>query len=332
MNEAAFLSVLHQSPGDGVAWLALADWLEEDGQADRAELIRALRRLRELPVMRRTRKRAELEKRLAALLAAGVRPAVPEIDGPLGMRLALIPPGRFRMGSPSTESERSTEEVPHEVEITRPFYLGRLAVTQAQYERVMGAHPFHCFRTGRGRGAVAGLDTSAFPAEMVSWQDADEFCRRLSKLDGRPYRLPTEAEWEYACRAGTSTAFYFGDELSVDLANFDGQSPYGTADNRRGLGRTCRVGSYPPNAFGLYDMHGNVFTWCSDWWDNYAGGPAVDPKGPDGGDSRTIRGGGWACAARYCRAANRGRNDPTYHGYQNGVRVALDGPASRVLS
>jgi formylglycine-generating enzyme required for sulfatase activity len=159
---------------------------------------------------------------------------------------------------------------------------------------------------------------------MVSWQDANQFCDRLGHLDGRAYRLPTEAEWEYACRAGTTTAFYFGDDLTLDQANFDGESPYNQPARRKGLGRTCRVGSYPPNAFGLYDVHGNVFTWCSDWLGDYPRqGVSTDPTGPQDGDNRTIRGGGWAASAHSCRSANRGRNDTTYRGYQNGVRVAL---------
>src|SRR3954453_6581479 len=209
MNEEAFLSALHESPNDDVTWLALADWLEENDQADRAELTRLVRQLRDVPFMRRTKKRLTMEQRITQLLTAGARPAVPTITSTIGLRLALIPPGRFRMGSPTGEDERGSEEVQHQVEITKPFYLGVVAVTQAQYERVMGFNAFHCSARGSGRASVARLDTSDFPAEMVSWCDAVEFCKRLPKLDGRASRLPTEAEWEYACRAGTPTAFYF---------------------------------------------------------------------------------------------------------------------------
>jgi uncharacterized protein (TIGR02996 family) len=326
MTEEPFLSALHESPNDDVTWLALADWLEENDQADRAELVRLVRQLRDVPVIRRSKKRTTLEKRIAQLLMAGARPAVPEITSSIGLRLALIPPGRFRMGSPRNEAERGGEEVSHQVEITKPFYLGVVAITQAQFERIMGFNAFHCSANGPGRKLVARLDTSDFPAEMVSWNDAVEFCSRLSQLDGRTYRLPTEAEWEYACRAGTTTAYYFGNKLSVEQANFDGLSPHSEGTPRKGLGRTCKVGSYPPNAFGLYDMHGNVFTWCSDWMADYDPGLSVDPQGPEEGNGRTIRGGGWACEARYCRAANRGRNDSAYRGYQNGVRVAFSAP------
>jgi uncharacterized protein (TIGR02996 family) len=325
MNESTFLCSLLDDPTDEVTWLALADWLEEDGQSDRAELIRLVRTLRTVPVMKRSKRRAALEDRVAELLRAGVRPAVPEITNSVGMRLALIPPGHFRMGSPRDESERGREEVIHEVSITKPFYLGVFSVTQEQFALLMGDHSNHCSDSG-ARDRVAGLDTRNFPAEMVSWDDAREFCRRLSQRDGRTYRLPTEAEWEYACRGGSAstTAFYFGDRLTTDLANFDGQLP-SSGDARSGLGRTCPVGSYPPNVFGLYDMHGNVFQWCSDWIGAYERKSAKDPTGPAEGSYRTIRGGGWACEVKHCRSANRGQNDVTYRGYQNGVRVALSG-------
>src|SRR5262245_58422092 len=189
MNEDTFLQALLADPCDEVTWLALADWLEEDGQTQRAELIRLVRQLRDLPVMRRTKRRAALEDRVAALLRAGVRPAVPEITNSLGMRLALIPPGRCRMGSPEDEDDHGSDEVAHEVRITRPFYLGVFSVTQAQFQAVMGVNRSHCSAGKAGRALVKGLDTRDFPAEMVSWEDAVAFCERLSKRDGRAYRL-----------------------------------------------------------------------------------------------------------------------------------------------
>jgi uncharacterized protein (TIGR02996 family) len=153
--EAAFLQALHADATDEATWLALADWLDEDGQGERAELVRLVRRLRTLPVMKRTKERARLEDRVAELLNAGVGPVVPEVVNSIGMRLALIPPGRFRMGSPAGEKERSKDEGPlHEVEITRAFYLGVFPVTQGQWQRVMGDNPSYFCATRDGKKHV----------------------------------------------------------------------------------------------------------------------------------------------------------------------------------
>jgi uncharacterized protein (TIGR02996 family) len=310
--EEGFLQALHAEPNDEATWLALADWLEDDRQSERAELVRLIRRLRVLPVMRRRGERAKLEDRVAWLLNAGVRPVVPEVVNSIGMRLVLIPPGCFRMGSPTSETGRDDDEGPmHEVEITRAFYLGVFPVTQAQYQHIMGVNPSSFSPTGVGKERVKGLDTNAFPVETVSWEQVHEFCRRLSELleeksAGRVYRLPSEAEWEYACRGGTcsSTAYHFGDRIDASLANF---GAYGK--EKGALIRTCAVGSYKPNAFGLYDMHGNVWEQCSDWFDAgyYLKSPRRDPQGPAAGRLlRVIRGGGWIDAGRNCRSANRG--------------------------
>jgi uncharacterized protein (TIGR02996 family) len=210
--ESVFLSALHAEPNDETTWLALADWLEEDGQADRAELARLVRRLRALPVMEVTPGRAALEDRVAHLLNAGVRPVVPEVVNSIGMRLALIPAGRFCMGSPSGEEGLwSIKEPAHEVEITRRFYLGVFPVTQGQWLRVMGNNPSRFCATGSGRERVKGLDTSDFPVEQVGWEDAQAFLAKLTALPeekeaGWRYRLPSEAEWEYACRGGASSS------------------------------------------------------------------------------------------------------------------------------
>jgi uncharacterized protein (TIGR02996 family) len=338
--EEAFLQALHAEPNDEMTWLALADWLEEDGQTERAELVRLVRRLRVLPVMRRGRERVRLENRVAELLRSGVRPVVPEVVNSIGMRLALIPPGRFRMGSPSSEEARLDHEGPvHEVEITRPFYLGVFAVAQAQYERVVGRNPsFHC-TTGNGRDRVEGLDTSAFPVEQVNQEDAIAFLERLSALpqeeQGRKYRLPTEAEWEYACRGGSAstTAFAFGNRLSSLQANFLGIRPYGRAKVGPSLGHPCTVGSYAPNAFGLYDMHGNVWQWCLDWFAEhyYANSPREDPLGPSGGSRRVIRGSGSSAKGPDCRSACRYHLESADRHPRLGFRVALvlPGRASR---
>jgi uncharacterized protein (TIGR02996 family) len=316
VNEEAFLSALHENPGDEVTWLALADWLEEHGQGDRAELLRLTRRLRSLPVVERSDQRDEMEARVTALLSAGVRPVVAEVVNHLGMRLALIPPGNFRMGSPEGEQERDRDETPHEVILTRPFYLGVFAVTQAQYGKVMGVIPSSFSLHGGYRDEVKGLsaeEIAALPVEGVSWEDARAFLARLGRRAARAgrrlrYRLPTEAEWEYACRAGTTTPFHFGGSLSGAQANFRGGAPYGGAEVGPDLGRPCPVGSYPPNAFGLYDMHGNLYEYVQDALDDYPNGPATDPPAA-AGEMRLSRGGSWASTGAHCRSASRGGDE-----------------------
>src|SRR5262249_7283183 len=196
VNEEAFLSALRDDPADEVTWHALADWLEEDGQADRAELLRLTRQLRLMPA----RKRKSVNRRAVLLLRAGVRPVVVERVNSLGMRFALVPPGRFLMGSRRSEEGRAGNEDRHEVEITRPFWLGVFPVTQAQYQAVRGNTPSHFQKKGAGRATVRGLDTSDFPVETVAWADVRAFMRELAQKDGAEYRLPSEAEWEHASR------------------------------------------------------------------------------------------------------------------------------------
>ena len=237
--------------------------------------------------------------------------AVPqEIVNSVGMKLTLIPAGEFLMGSPEGEELRSPEEHQHRVRITKPFYLGVYEVTQAEYERVMGSNPSH-FKE-------SGLDA---PVERVMWVDAYEFCRRLSAMPeeqqgGRVYRLPTEAEWEYACRAGTTTAWYYGDDQS-DLPNvawFDQNSGE----------QTHPVGKKAPNGWGLYDMHGNVWEWCWDWFeeDYYESSPIDDPKGPSEVSFRVMRGGSWLGKLEACRSAFRGRYEPSSPYFNLGFRAA----------
>jgi formylglycine-generating enzyme required for sulfatase activity len=204
------------------------------------------------------------------------------------------------------------------VEITKTFYLGAYEVTQAQYRKVMGVNPSYFSATSGGKTSVAGQDTSNFPVENVSWHDAVEFCKKLSALAEekqakRTYRLPTEAEWEYACRGGRSSPFHFGNTITPAKANFSGSN----------LSPTTSVGSYPPSDFGLYDMHGNVWEWCADWYstDYYKQSPRKDPQGPKTGTSRVLRGGSWDNVARYCRAANRYDSDPGYRNGNVGFRV-----------
>jgi formylglycine-generating enzyme required for sulfatase activity len=261
------------------------------------------------------------------------------------MKFAPIPAGTFLMGSPQEETRRSKDEGQHEVEISRPFHLGVFEVTQGQFRQVLGYNPSsfagdgkglegvkYAQEPGGGRDQVKDLGgTDDFPVENVSWDEAVEFCRRLSALEpekapGRQYRLPTEAEWEDACRGGAAEyqVFHYGNALSSTQANFNGNYPYGAA---RGpyLERTCKVGSYEPNRFGLYDMHGSVWEWCSDWYgqDYYQNSPRRDPAGPSAGSSRVCRGGSWDCFGQRCRSAWRNGTEPENRYEWLGFRVAL---------
>jgi formylglycine-generating enzyme required for sulfatase activity len=230
------------------------------------------------------------------------------ITNSIGMKLVLIPPGEFMMGSPESDDEAGdNEKPPHEVKITKPFYLGGHEVTQEQYEKVMGENPSNFKGAGN-------------PVERVSWNDAAEFCKRLSAEEGKTYRLPTEAEWEYACRAGTTTWFSFGDdEESL------GEYAWYRDDSE---GKTHPVGGKKPNAWGLDDMHGNVWEWCQDWYDGayYKTSSTDDPPGPETSSVRVFRGGGWWNSARFCRAAFRGGNEPQYRSGNLGFRVAAVAP------
>ena len=255
------------------------------------------------------------------------------VTNSVGMELVPIPAGSFQMGTLGGASDVRADETPsRNVAITRSFYLGRYEVTQAEYEQVFpGRKSFFRWPDGGGRDRVAEMETARFPAELVKWVDAVEFCQRLSarpeeRAAGRSYRLPTEAEWEYACRAGTESAFHFGDSLSSTEANFIGSEPFGDAAPGPFLNRTTTVGSYPPNAFGLYDMHGNVWEWCSDWYgrDYYQKGPASDPTGPTQGSRKIIRGGDWYSDGRDCRAAFRYAGLPRGTFYATGMRVVME--------
>jgi len=239
-----------------------------------------------------------------------------EITNSLGMKLVLIPPGEFVMGSPDSDPNAQSDEKPqHRVRITKPFYLGVTEVTQEQYERVMGQNPSSFSAAGSGGEKDSGLRVfpaemvSRFPVEMISWKNAMEFCRRLSQLPeektaGAVYRLPTEAEWEYACRAGTTTLWSFGN----DKSRLEDYAWY--LDNS--LSSPHPAGQKKPNAWGLYDMHGNVFEWCADCYaaDYYRTSPPTDPKGPDSGEFRVIRGGASLLSARFSRSAIRLKYSP----------------------
>jgi formylglycine-generating enzyme required for sulfatase activity/tRNA A-37 threonylcarbamoyl transferase component Bud32 len=262
---------------------------------------------------------------------AMVGPWPKTISNSIGMKLVLIPAGKFLMGSPQSEPGRGSDEGPQrEVEITRPFYLGVFSITQAQWRAVMEYNPSFFCAEGGGKNQVRGMNTDDYPVENVSWEDVATFLEELSALpaereEGRVYRLPSEAEWEYACRAGTTTAFHYGDSLSSTQANFDGTHPHGGAARGPYLERTCKVGSYKPNAFGLYDMHGNVWEWCADWYsrDCHARSPASDPTGPAQGTDRVFRGGSWLHRGRHCRSADRDWGAPGLRGDYLGFRVVM---------
>jgi eukaryotic-like serine/threonine-protein kinase len=185
---------------------------------------------------------------------------VQDLGNGVGLEMMAIPGGRFLMGSPETEVQRYSSESPqHEVTVA-PFFLGKYAVTQAQW-RAVAALP----KVERDLDAAPSYFKGANrPVEGVSWYDAVEFCQRLSQASGRKYRLPSEAEWEYACRAGTTTPFHFGETITAELANYDGNSTSANAPKGKYRNQTTNVGSFPPNSFGLYDMHGNVWEWCAD--------------------------------------------------------------------
>ncbi len=319
------LAAIRADPGDETARLALADWLEEQGENARAELLRLHVRLRSGDGD------DAAFARLNELLQSGVRPVVPTRRNRFGMVFALIPPGRFVMGSPEDETTRFLDEGPErEVTLTRPFYFGVYPVTQAQFERAMGYNPSYFCAAGDGSDFVSGIDTSRHPVEGISWEDARALCDALTERSRRAYRLPTEAEWEYACRAGISNAgpFHQGHSLSSLQANFDGREPFGQPVEGPYLRRTVPVDAYPPNAFGLYDLHGNVSEWCADWFDEefYTRGTATDPRGPRTGEHRVLRGGSWTDPGRYCRAAFRYDRPPEEGRRDFGVRVVLEHP------
>lgn len=239
----------------------------------------------------------------------------------VGMSFALIPAGSFEMGAPDTEPGRREHDGPvHTVRITQPFYLAAYPVTQVQYEKVMGKNP-SAFDRNHGGGPDQ-------PVEMVSWHDAERFCEKLNQrhdeeVAGHSYRLPTEAEWEYACRATSTTVYPFGDTIAPENAHYAiGGAVYGKGTDR---GRTTPVGQSPPNKWWLYDMIGNVSEWVSDWYDEYYyfDSPTEDPHGPTTGTLKVTRGGSWMAAGTECRSASRRPHDPNSPANFVGFRVVL---------
>jgi len=255
------------------------------------------------------------------------------------LEMVSIPGGSFMMGLSKSEryphsnydlvvvsAKWWTEGIPqHRVKVA-PFYMGKYPVTQAQWQAVAALPPVD----GELNPDPSEFKGANRPVENVSWYDAVEFCARLSLETGRHYRLSSEAEWEYACRAGTTTSiFHFGETITPDLANYRGSANY--ASGAKGVDReeTTDVGSFPPNAFGLYDMHGNVWEWCADaWHENYQGAPSDGSVWESGADDslRLLRGGSRFNYSWYCRCAYRDRSFPDYGSNYDGLRVVCNSP------
>ncbi|MEH2352310.1 SUMF1/EgtB/PvdO family nonheme iron enzyme [Nostoc sp.] len=235
---------------------------------------------------------------------------VEDLGNGVTLEMVQIPGGTFMMGSPEGEVERYKSESPqHQVAVPK-FFMGKYEITQAQYQAIMGSNIFHKI-IGNANNNPSSFKGEKRPVENVSWNDAVEFCKKLSQKTGKTYRLPTEAEWEYACRAGTKTPFYFGETIITELVNFKGKE-------------TKPVGCFPANAFGLYDMHGNVWEWCQDYWhNNYNGAPTDGSAWLTGEDNthRLLRGGSWLYGLWSCRCADRGLDIPAYRNGNIGFRV-----------
>ncbi|MGO8746695.1 MAG: SUMF1/EgtB/PvdO family nonheme iron enzyme [Thermoguttaceae bacterium] len=275
-------------------------------------------------------RREERQERDESLIPNPQSPIQPFANS-IGMKLARIPVGEFTMGLPDQGQDRPDPETgvppdvpPHRVRITKDFCIGVLEVTQGQYERVMGVNPSWHSPGGGGKAEIVDQDFRQFPVEQVSWTDAARFCRQLSALRdeqaaGRRYRLPTEAEWEYACRAGSAAPFACPTAVAAKASGFNvrGNSTSGLPIEKGG--------SYPPNAFGLYDMRGNVFEWCSDWfaWDYYNRSPKDDPQGPSAGVLRVVRGADWRFTGLGCKYT-RFETEPWRTNPFIGFRVACD--------
>ena len=245
-----------------------------------------------------------------ALLALACRERT-WVEPRTGITFVRIPAGEFTMGAPLDEPFRRDDEVPHRVRISRPFLMSQTEVTQRQWMAVMGNNP--------STFQAAGLDA---PVESVTWNEVQEFLRRLNARNGGArFRLPTEAEWEYACRAGSTSAYSGGPRLTTDAANYDGRYPLPGQENGRFRGSTTPVRSFAPNAWGLYDLHGNVWEWCADEFCPYPAGPVTDPFNRCGSRYKVIRGGSWYFGADSARSALRYTHEPHLRGFSIGFRL-----------
>jgi formylglycine-generating enzyme required for sulfatase activity len=236
----------------------------------------------------------------------------------LAMMFAWCPAGSFRMGG----TIHNDEQPIHKVTLPNGFYMGIHLVTQVQWNAVMGTDPSHFKGANR-------------PVESVTWHESNEFCAELSSLleERVTVRLPSEAEWEYACRAGTTTEYHFGNRISTDLANYDGNYSFNDSPKGKSRKETTDVGSFPANSWGLYDVHGNVWEWCRDAKRTYTAADYTDVDEPDkdkpdkdepaSDNTRVLRGGSWRYSPSHCRAAYRSRNVPAYRGCNCGFRVCF---------
>lgn len=264
------------------------------------------------------RKTARAEVRVEVMPPLGPK-AGDKVVNSIGMTLVFVPEGSFTMGSPTTEAGRDEQETQHPVHLTKGFHLGACEVTEAEYREVMETQPSYF-----AAEAKSPAERDRWPVERVSYLDAVAFCKKLSARDaeqkaGRSYRLPTESEWEYACRAGTSTPFDCGEQLSTQHAWF--RAPSGARPTT-----PAETGKRTPNAWGLFDMHGNVYEWCADWHspDAYLSGDDSDPTGPAKGYTRVIRGGSYLQTAQQCRSAERYHCPPDVQDVALGFRVVCD--------
>ena len=254
------------------------------------------------------KKREDAERRAREIREAAARTKTFVLPGGATMEMLWCPPGEFMMGSPETEEGREDDESLHRVRLTKGFWLGKYPVTQKQWESVMGNNPSH----SKGDN---------LPVEQVSWNDCQGFISKVNALLSCCARLPTEAEWEYACRAGTTTAYFWGNALNGDKANCNGNYPCGTKTTGQYLYKTTPVGHYGVNAWGFADMHGNVWEWCADSYGDYPSGNATDPTGPASGGNRVMRGGSWISYARGCRSASRDGRYPSLRNDDCGFRL-----------
>ena len=246
----------------------------------------------------------EAPKEASFAIKPGENFTVPDLN----LTMIWVEPGTFTMGSPTSEEGRNSRyETQHQVTLTKGFYLGKYELTQAQWEKVMGNNPSSVKGTNR-------------PVENVSWNDAVAFCKKLTEMEkkagrvpqGMAYQLPTEAQWEYACRAGTTSVYSWGDSINSSNANYD-----------KNVDVTTPVGKYPPNPWGFHDMHGNVWEWCADWYGTYPSGSVTNPEGPASGSSRIARGGSWGNSWAYLRSARRQYSTPSGRGNNLGFRVGF---------